>query len=83
MEHITAIETAFTEAKVKTGFDSWQINTAVHLNEWADLKKEDFSPVVTAFREFTASFGCGTCSEMYFVAPERGKKKHSGVGAES
>jgi len=75
VERITAIETAFAEAKVKTGFENWQINTAVHFNEWADLKKEDFAPVVAAFRGFTESFGCDTCGEMYFVVPDRGKKE--------
>jgi len=75
VERITAIEAAFAEAKVKTGFENWQINTAVHFNEWADLKKEDFAPVVAAFRGFAGSFGCVTCGEMYFVAPDRGKKE--------
>ncbi|ARQ13726.1 RecF/RecN/SMC domain-containing protein (plasmid) [Rhizobium etli] len=75
VERITALETTFAEAKVKTGWENWQINTAVHFNEWADLKKEDFAPVVAAFRGFTGSFGCDTCSEIYFVAPDRGKKE--------
>ncbi|WP_042778902.1 hypothetical protein, partial [Sinorhizobium fredii] len=48
---------------------------AVHFNEWADLHKADFTPVVAAFRGFTSSFGCTTCGEMYFVAPDRGKKE--------
>ncbi|QGM46101.1 ATP-binding protein [Methylocystis heyeri] len=75
VERIGAIEVAFAEAKAKTGYENWQINTAVHFNEWADLKKEDFTPVVSAFRTFTGAFGCGTCNEMYFVAPDRGKKE--------
>ena len=75
VERIGAIEVAFAEAKTKTGYENWQINTAVHFNEWADLKKEDFTPVVSAFRTFTGAFGCGTCNEMYFVAPDRGKKE--------
>lgn len=75
VERISAIEAAYTEAKTKTGYDNWQINTAVHFNEWADLQKEDFTPVVAAFRSFTGSFGCTACGEMYFVAPDRGKKE--------
>ncbi|MGN7880717.1 AAA family ATPase [Ensifer sp. 22460] len=75
VERISAIEAAYTEAKAKTGYDNWQINTAVHFNEWADLQKADFTPVVSAFRGFTSSFGCTTCGEMYFVAPDRGKKE--------
>ncbi len=75
VERISAIEAAYTEAKTKTGYDNWQINTAVHFNEWADLQKEDFTPVVAAFRRFTSSFSCTTCGELYFVAPDRGKKE--------
>ncbi|MGT2441021.1 AAA family ATPase (plasmid) [Bradyrhizobium betae] len=75
VDRIAAIETVFAEAKGKTGYETWQINTAVHFNEWADLKKEDFTPVVTAFRGFTGAFACDTCAEMYFVAPNRGKKE--------
>lgn len=75
VERISAIEVTFGEAKTKIGYENWQINTAVHFNEWADLKKEDFAPVVTAFRAFTGAFGCNTCNEMYFVAPDRGKKE--------
>jgi len=72
---ISTIELSFTEAKNKTGYENWQINTAVHFNEWADLKKEDFTPVVSAFRTFTGAFGCSTCNEMYIVTPNRGKKE--------
>jgi hypothetical protein len=74
VERVTALEAAFREAKIKTNHDNWQINTAVHFNDWAALTREDFSPVVTAFKEFTVAFACNTCSEMYFVAPDRGPK---------
>lgn len=75
VERINTIEIAFAGVKTKTGYDNWQINTAVHFNEWADLKKEDFAPVVTTFRFFTGAFACTNCNEMYFVAPDRGKKE--------
>ncbi|MGY3473604.1 AAA family ATPase [Bradyrhizobium ottawaense] len=83
VERITAIETAFGEAKTKTDYENWQINTAVHFNEWADLKNQDFAPVVEAFRTFTGAFACETCNEMLFVVPERGKKEalRCGCGA--
>jgi recombinational DNA repair ATPase RecF len=74
MEKIIGIEASFTEAKSKTGYDSWQINTAVHFNEWADLKREDFAPVVKAFRAFTNAFSCQSCSQLYAIEPTRGPK---------
>ncbi len=83
VERISMIETAFRQAKIKTGHENWQINTAVHFNAWADLKKQDFIPVVEAFRAFTDAFRCNNCSEMYYVCPDRGKKEalRCGCGA--
>jgi recombinational DNA repair ATPase RecF len=39
--------------------EQWTINTTVHFNDWAKLSKEDFLPVVKAFRELCDSvFAC-------------------------
>ena len=75
LDRIAAIEATFGEVKARTNYDNWQINTAVHFNEWADLKREDFAPVVAAFKSFVGVFGCATCSELYHVAPSRGRKE--------
>ena len=75
IEKIETLEAAFAEAKGQTGHDNWQVNAATHFNVWADLKKEDFTPVVRAFKAFISSFSCATCEEMYFVAPDRGRKE--------
>lgn len=72
---IGELETAFTEAKTKSGIEQWQINKAVHYSAWADFTKNDFAPVVTAFRAFTGNFSCQSCGEMLSVTPERGKKE--------
>ncbi|MCS4242693.1 recombinational DNA repair ATPase RecF [Rhizobium sp. BIGb0125] len=75
VEKINVIEETFGRAKTTTGYENWQINTAVHFNEWANFRKEDFAPVAKAFRAFTSTFGCDTCNEMYFVTPSRGRKE--------
>jgi hypothetical protein len=75
MDQIARIDAAFTDAKIKTGFERWQINAAVHFDEWATLKREDVVSVVRAFREFTECFSCDMCKEMHFVSPERGPKE--------
>jgi len=49
IETIAARESAFTDAKTRTGHEQWQINAAVHFNGWADLQKADFEHVVSAF----------------------------------
>jgi hypothetical protein len=83
IERVQLLEGAFGEAKTKTNYEMWQVNAAVHFNEWADLKKEDFAPVVVAFRSFTKVFSCAECEEIYFVVPDRGRKEalRCGCGA--
>jgi recombinational DNA repair ATPase RecF len=71
---IAARDTAFTEAKVRAKFDEWQLNTAVHFNDWDNLQKQDFEPVVSSFKDLLGYFSCPACEEMYGVRPERGAK---------
>ena len=83
IKQIEALEDKFGQAKISTNYDHWQVNAAVHFNEWADLTKQDFSPAVTAFRAFMEAFNCTTCEEIYFVVPDRGRKEalRCGCGA--
>ena len=83
IQGIEAFEAEFVEAKTKTQYDIWQVNAAIHFNEWADFKKGDFSPVVAAFRTFASVFVCRNCDEIYHVVPNRGKKEalRCGCGA--
>ena len=38
--------------------EEWIINKAIHYNDWANLSKEDFEPVVTAFKKLLHQFRC-------------------------
>lgn len=38
--------------------EQWIVNKAVHYNEWANLSKEDFAPVVEAFQRLLDQFRC-------------------------
>jgi hypothetical protein len=60
---------------VAAGVDQWQVNAAVHYNGWANLQKNDFTPVVEAFRALTAAFYCNKCGEMLRITPDRGTKE--------
>jgi hypothetical protein len=42
-----------------TDAEQWQINPAIHYNEWANFSPKDFIPVVQAFRELLEQFSCG------------------------
>jgi hypothetical protein len=47
------------------------VNVAVHFNSWDNLGKEDFEPVVKAFRELLGGFTCSDCKEYLRVSPDR------------
>jgi hypothetical protein len=51
--------------------EQWQVNAAVHYNSWDNLSREDFEPVVKAFRELLDGFTCSECKEYLRVSPER------------
>ena len=34
------------------------VNKAIHYNEWANLSKNDFMPVVSAFKDLLQQFRC-------------------------
>ncbi len=51
--------------------EQWIINKAIHYNEWADLSRQDFQPVVTAFRGLLGLFRCGkpACDSWMALTP--------------
>jgi energy-coupling factor transporter ATP-binding protein EcfA2 len=51
--------------------EQWVINKAIHYNEWAALSKNDFKPVVKAFRELLEQFRCTKpkCDSWLYVTP--------------
>jgi len=72
---IGLIETPFVAARTKSNVEQWQLNKAIHFNAWADLSKQDFMPVVEAYRDLTSRFSCSTCQDMLAVTPGRGPKE--------
>lgn len=49
--------------------EEWIVNKAVHYNEWADLSKEDFQPVVSTFKRLLGQFRCAKCDSWLSVSP--------------
>ncbi len=52
--------------------EQWMINKAVHYNEWANLTREDFAPVVHAFKNFLLQFRCNkpNCNSLLSLNPK-------------
>jgi hypothetical protein len=79
-EEMKAIEGREAEFKTRvtaTNVEQWQINSAVHYNEWANFSPEDFAPVVKAYRDLTQSFVCPNpaCLSLLYVQPDRGNRE--------
>jgi hypothetical protein len=49
--------------------EQWQINPAIHYNEWANFTASDFTPVVTAFHDLVQQFFCEKkeCSGLFYL----------------
>jgi recombinational DNA repair ATPase RecF len=68
---IAARESKFAALADTSKAEQWQVNVAVHYNIWDNLGKEDFEPVVKAFKELLGGFACSECKEYLRVTPER------------
>jgi energy-coupling factor transporter ATP-binding protein EcfA2 len=58
VEKVEALQKARNQILAASNGEQWVINKAVHYNEWADLSKNDFKPVVTAFKQLLQQFRC-------------------------
>lgn len=66
----------FTKVAISSQGDQWEINPAVHYNEWANFQREDFQPVVAAFKALEKEFECDTCGDLIYVI-HTGKTKEA------
>jgi hypothetical protein len=68
-------EAKFAAILAQTKLDEWQINPAIHYNQWANFVKEDFRAVVLSQKALIASLRCDSCGDFFYVLPERGTPK--------
>ena len=67
-------EKTYTALVAASNVEQWQINPAIHYNEWANLHAADFGPVVKTYKELVAAFHCTSCGGLLYVIPDRGKE---------
>ncbi|HTQ12524.1 MAG TPA: ATP-binding protein [Rhizomicrobium sp.] len=60
-------------AKAALG-EQWQINPAIHYNEWANFSKQDFAPVVETFKALVAQFSCPKCDGPLYLVKNNQKR---------
>ena len=56
----------------RTFVEQWTINASVHYNQWENMSKEDFSPVVDAFKDLQSLFECSECGRLLEKTPRKG-----------
>lgn len=72
VESLTKLINEFTESEQQKRLESWPVNAAIHFNPWADFVREDFVPVVTAFKRLLSCFSCEACGSWLYVVPKPG-----------
>jgi len=58
---LNAADACRAEAYRASGAERWAIDLNVHFNAWANFSKNDFLPVVQAFRDLCTLFQCPSC----------------------
>lgn len=76
IDRITQLESQYASALEAVSSDIWTINAKIHYNEWANLDKNDFEPIVKAFRNIITFVQCDSCSGLLYVVPDFGKKEN-------
>jgi hypothetical protein len=67
---VQARKESFMDAIKASNVERWAINSAVHYNQWANFSREDFLPVVAAFRNLLAGFCCLRCGLWLYLSPQ-------------
>jgi recombinational DNA repair ATPase RecF len=69
VEAIGVREKNLTDSFRASSADQWQINPAIHYNEWANLTSADFTPVIAAFRNLVQQFFCekSECGGLFYI----------------
>jgi hypothetical protein len=68
------------EARSQAGFaqegEQWAVNPAVHYNDWATFTRDDFLPVIAAWKQLLNLFTCAndSCESWIFVSGPKGNE---------
>jgi hypothetical protein len=72
LKQLNVRQDKFNKLLARSQVEQWAVNKSIHYNEWVNLRKEDFGPVVEAFKEFLESFRCSNCGTFFYVTPKKG-----------
>ncbi|MFI5195891.1 MAG: AAA family ATPase [Chitinophagales bacterium] len=68
-ELVTNREKYIAACLAASNAEQWQVNPAIHYNEWANLTAADFTPVAEAFHNLINNFFCPKeeCNSLYYL----------------
>jgi hypothetical protein len=72
---LSARQKDFSAKVGQSNIEQWAINKSIHYNEWVQLNRQDFAPVVDAFKGLLACFRCEICDGFIYVSPGKGPKE--------
>ena len=72
MAQLNARHEEFRTKLNQSQIEQWSINKSIHYNEWVNLRKPDFIPVVEAFKQLLETLRCPTCGVFFYVTPQKG-----------
>lgn len=75
MQQIAARQEEFSSAVERSRVEQWVINRSIHYNEWANLREQDFVPVVDTFKNLVKCFQCQSCGGFFYVSPQKGQQE--------
>lgn len=67
IEKYNRMETEANEIIARAQIEQWAINANVHYSKWDDFSKQDFEPIVDAFRDLEGLFICPTCEGLLIL----------------
>jgi len=72
MTTVNAMKEQRRTALAAYGDEQWVVNKAIHFNEWAELSKADFAPVVQAVKALLEQFQCRNprCGSWLYPSPK-------------
>ncbi|MDD5025903.1 MAG: AAA family ATPase [Candidatus Peribacteraceae bacterium] len=73
VDKIKEWESVVKEIMQRTRSEGWAVNSVVHFNEWHQLEKQDFEPVIEAYKELFDIFRCSNpkCGSLLKVINDK------------
>lgn len=72
VEELNKLEAKANEIINKSQVEQWIVNANVHYNRWDVFTKEDFKPVVEAFKDLFGLFTCSSCGSIISISYGKG-----------